>query len=156
MAGRLAKEIKQNKPWRLAEEEAYLNIARTYEHLELQTVDILKAEGLSHTQYNVLRILRGSHPDGATCGQIADRMVTRDPDITRLLDRMEARGLVFRERSKEDRRVVVTNITEEGLRLVNSLDKPVEQCLKKQFAKFSERDIQNLIRLLELLREDES
>lgn len=156
MAGRLAKEIKQTKPWRLAEEEAFLNIARTNQHLESLGGELLKASGLSLTQYNVLRILRGAHPDGVTCGQIADRMVTRDPDITRLLDRMETRGLVSRERSKEDRRVVLTNITHEGLQLVNSLDRPLETFLKQQFAKLSERDIQSLIRLLELLREDGS
>ncbi len=154
MAGRLAKEIKQTKPWRLAEEEAFLNLARTYEHIELRIGELFKTNGLSHTQYNVLRILRGSHPDGVTCGQIADRMVTHDPDITRLLDRMESRGLVSRERSKEDRRVVLTNITQQGIQLVNSLDRPLEQSLKQQFEKLSERDTQNLIRLLELLREE--
>ena len=156
MAGRLAKEIKQSKPWRLTEEEAFLNIARTYGHLELRMAELLKPSALSHVQYNVLRILRGAYPDGVACGQIADRMVTRDPDVTRLLDRMESRGLIERERSKEDRRVVVTKITPEGLDLVNSLDRPLETRLKELFSGFSERELQSLIGLLEKARESET
>jgi len=153
VSGRLAKEIQQTKPFRSLAEEAALNLARTNEVLGQRMNELLKEHGISHTQYNVLRILRGAHPDGVTCGQVGDRMVTHDPDITRLLDRKEIRGLVLRERSKEDRRVVVTSITQDGLKLVNLLDKPLDQFLKKQFSHLAERDLEFLIQILERLRD---
>jgi DNA-binding MarR family transcriptional regulator len=86
----------------------------------------LKARGLTHGQYNVLRILRGARPDALTCGEIAERMITRDPDITRLLDRLEAQGLVTRQRDAGDRRVVRTSIAQPGLDLLAELDGPAD------------------------------
>ena len=112
MAGRLLAEIRQSKPFDMVEEEAVLNIHRTAEVLGQASAEFLKDYKLSHTQYNVLRILRGAGPDGATCSGIAERMITRDPDITRLLDRLEGRGLVARERSREDRRVAKGRVYE--------------------------------------------
>src|SRR5947209_18400468 len=94
-------------------------------------VRILKTEDLSATQYNVLRILRGS-PDGLPCGEIASHMITRDPDITRLLDRLERRGLISRCRETKDRRMVMARITPDGLRLLGRLDQPVEEAHRKQ------------------------
>ncbi len=125
MAGQLAKEIRQNKPFASTEEEAFLNLARTFEVLQQRVSEALKPYQLTPTQYNVLRILRGAGPEGVTCSQAGERMVNHDPDMTRLLDRLEARKLVERARSLEDRRVVITRITKSGIDLVNSLDEPM-------------------------------
>src|SRR5438552_16243281 len=122
MSGKLAREIKQTKPFSSAEEEAILNIQRTASLLAQAFAETLKPHGLSETQYNALRILRGAGAAGLACQEIAERMIARDPDITRLLDRLEARKLIGRARSKADRRVVVTRITPEGLRLLSALD----------------------------------
>lgn len=108
------------------EEDAYVDLVRTTEVLSRPLVQLLKTEDLSSTQYNVLRILRGS-PDGLTCGEISNRMITRDSDITRLLDRLEKRNLVSRCRETKDRRVVLTRIAPGGLELLAALDEPVRE-----------------------------
>ena len=112
------------------EETAFLDLLRTADMLTRSAFGVLKAEDLSSTQYNVLRILRGS-PQGLPCGEIAGRMITRDPDVTRLLDRMEKRGLISRARDSRDRRMVLARISVEGLKLVNRLDAPVQQMHRK-------------------------
>ena len=99
MPGKLQAEIRQTRPFDQMEEEAVLNIVRTAEVLQRTIADFLKQFDLSPVQYNVLRILRGAGLAGATCSQVRERLLTRDPDITRLLDRMEARGLIARERA---------------------------------------------------------
>src|SRR5580692_1239802 len=106
------------------EETAFLDLMRTTDILSRGLVKVLKSEGLSSTQYNVLRILRGA-PEGLPCGEISNRMVTRDSDITRLLDRLEKRSLVSRCRETKDRRTVWARITPEGLELLARLDEPV-------------------------------
>src|ERR1700692_3220158 len=108
------------------EEAAFLELLRTTDMLSRGLVKVLKAENLSATQYNVLRILRGS-AEGLPCGEIASRMITRDPDVTRLLDRLEKRGLISRCRQTKDRRMVVVRITPEGLKLLARLDEPVQE-----------------------------
>src|SRR5258708_27211696 len=100
----MVKEIRQSRPIRLWEEKASMNIVRTADVLMAKVMDMLKPYGLSATQYNVLRILRGAGAAGATCKDVAGRMLTRDPDITRLMDRLEKRGLLTRDRAREDRR----------------------------------------------------
>ena len=112
------------------EETAFLDLLRTTDMLSRPLVQVLKTEDLSPTQYNVLRILRGS-PDGLTCGEIGNRMITRDPDITRLLDRLEKRDLISRCRETKDRRVVLTRIAPEGLELLARLDEPVRDAHRK-------------------------
>jgi DNA-binding MarR family transcriptional regulator len=112
----------------------------------------LRPTGLSPTQYNVLRILRGAEPDGLVCREIGERMITRDPDITRLLDRLEERGLVARSRGTEDRRVIVTRITREGLRILESLDEPIEALHLKQVGHLGPERLKGLIALLEAIR----
>ncbi len=109
----------------ILEETVYLDLVRTTEMLSRPLTQLLKGDDLSPAQYNVLRILRGS-PDGLTCGEIGNRMVTRDPDITRLLDRMERRSLIARGRDTQDRRVVLTRISAEGLDLLEKLDEPIQ------------------------------
>jgi DNA-binding MarR family transcriptional regulator len=112
---------------------------------------VLKAEDLSLTQYNILRILRGS-PQGLPSGEIASRMITRDPDVTRLLDRMEKRGLVSRSRESRDRRLVLARITPEGLKLVNRLDEPVQKIHRKQLGHMGKDRLQALAELLAAAR----
>ena len=154
MSGRLATEIKQTKPFALLEEEAILNLGRTYEYLQQRLGDLLKDYQLTPTQYNMLRILRGAGSDGVTCSQACERMISPDPDITRLLDRMEARKLISRERSKQDRRVVITCITPEGLELVNQIDKPLTALLRKHLGRVGKDRLTSLIDTLEALREE--
>src|SRR5579863_4480288 len=108
------------------EEVAALDLFRTSDLLSRAGAQFLKSEDLSPTQYNVLRILRGA-PAGLPCGEIADRMITRDPDITRLLDRLEKRELISRCRETKDRRMVMTRITPQGLKLLGRLDEPIQQ-----------------------------
>ena len=116
----------ETQPKRMAvpEEVAYLDLIRTADLLSRPVAQLLKSEDLSPAQYNVLRILRGC-PEGLTCSEIGNRMITRDPDITRLLDRLEKRKLISRRRDDKDRRVVLTRIAAGGLDLLARLDQPV-------------------------------
>ena len=150
MAGRLRQEIKQKKPFSGVQEEVVLALQRTADLAAAPMNEVLRAENLSMSQYNVLRILRGAGQEGLPCGEISERMVRRDPDLTRLLDRMEARGVVTRARGTADRRVVNAYITEEGLELLQSLDSQVETILKQTL---SHMPVQRLRTLLELLEE---
>jgi DNA-binding MarR family transcriptional regulator len=153
MVGRLQKAIKQRKPFRSLEAEAFLNIEHTADALMRGMAGLLKGADLSPTQYNVLRILRGAGPGGLACGEIAERMVTRDPDITRLLDRLVRRGLVERVRDGRDRRVVMTTITRGGSELLERLDDPVEQLHARQLSHLGERSLTRLVDLLEKVRQ---
>ena len=155
MAGKLEKEIRQTKAIRLLEEEASLNIVRTADVLLAKLADLLKPYGLSGTQYNVLRILRGAGDAGVTCKDVASRMLTRDPDITRLMDRLEKRGLLTRDRAKEDRRFVTTRLTAAGLDMVNELDQPIEQAHQKQMKHMTAEQLRTLVELLEEVRSGE-
>ncbi len=152
MAGKLQHEIRQTKPFQTLEEEAYLNLERTADVLARMEVKTLKAEGLSGAQYNVLRILRGAGPAGLACGEIAARMVTRDPDITRLLDRLERRGLAQRVRDERDRRVVTVRISGGGLRILKKLDGPVLEAHRRQLGHMKQPELRRLIALLEKAR----
>lgn len=133
------------------EELVYLNLLRTSEALSRRVSQVLKNEDLSPTQYNVLRILRGA-PQGLPCGEIANRMITRDPDITRLLDRLEKRGLISRWRLAEDRRVVLARILPEGRKLLGRLDGRVEQTHRQQLGHLGRKRLQALAALLEACR----
>jgi DNA-binding MarR family transcriptional regulator len=125
----------------------FLELLRTTDMLTRGLVTLLKNEDLSSNQYNVLRILRGS-PDGLPCGEIASRMITRDPDITRLLDRLEKRGLISRCRETKDRRMVMARITPEGLKLLGSLDEPIEAAHRKQLGHLGRERLRALTELL--------
>jgi len=149
----LAQEIKQTRPFALLEEEVVLNILRTAEIIGQKTQEFLKSCQLSHTQYNVLRILRGAARDGRTCSELSDRLITRDPDVTRLTDRLVARGLVERERSEQDRRVVITRITPQGLELLGSLDEPVANFLRETIGRLPKEEQLALVDYLEQVRE---
>jgi len=136
---------------RSAEEAAFLDLLRTCDLLSRRLAQVLKAEDLSATQYNVLRILRGA-PAGLPCGEIASRMITRDPDITRLLDRLEKRGLISRCRETKDRRMVMTRIAPQGLRLLSDLDEPVQEAHRKQLGHLGRERLRELSDLLEAAR----
>ena len=153
MSGKLAKEIRQSKPFQSREEEAFLNLGRTYESLQQRVAELLRSHQLTPTQYNMLRILRGAAPQGLTCSQATERMLSPDPDITRLLDRMEARGLISRDRTKEDRRVVITRITDRGLELTKQIDAPLHHLLKQCLGRVGQQRLKELIDVLEALRE---
>ena len=152
MAGKLQQEIHQTKAIRFLEEEATLNIVRTADVLMQTLAGVLKPHLLSATQYNVLRILRGAGSDGASCKDIGSRLVARDPDITRLMDRLEQRGLVTRDRAKEDRRVVTHRLAQAGLDLVNELDHPIETLHRTNLGHMKATKLRELVGLLEDLR----
>jgi DNA-binding MarR family transcriptional regulator len=133
------------------EEAAFLDLLRTCDLLSRGLAQLLKTEDISATQYNVLRILRGS-PRGLPCGEIASRMITRDPDVTRLLDRLERRCLISRIRDAKDRRTVMGRITPEGLKLLERLDKPIQQAHRKQLGHLGKNRLWALMELLAAAR----
>ena len=134
-----------------AEEAAFLELLRTTDMLSRGLIQVLKAEDVSATQYNVLRILRGA-PEGLPCGEIAGRMITRDPDITRLLDRLEKRGLISRCRETKDRRMVMARITPEGLKVLGRLDEPVQAGHRQQLGHLGRERLRALCELLRVAR----
>jgi DNA-binding MarR family transcriptional regulator len=137
---------------RSLEQEAYLSVLRTADVLARAAEEAIRPSGLSATQYNVLRILRGAGPDGLCCREVAERMLTHDPDITRLLDRLERRGLVVRARASKDRRVITVQITREGLRILARLDTPIEEFHRRQWGHLGPRRLKRLIELLNSAR----
>jgi len=148
----LQAELKQKVPFTSREQEAYLSVLRTADALEASMEARLKAFGLTGTQYNALRILRGAGAEGLPCSEVGERMITRDPDITRLLDRLQKRGLVERARGKRDRRVVYGKITAGGLRLLRELDGPIEQHGREMLQHVGQTKLKQLIELLEEVR----
>lgn len=152
MTRRLREEIKQTKPFGSLEEEVFVGLQRTADALGRVAAEVLRPVQLSVTQYNVLRILRGAGADGVACREVGERMITRDPDLTRLLDRLEARGLVARARGRKDRRVVLTRITEEGLKLLRGLDQAVTESHRAALGHLGERRLKALAELLDRAR----
>ena len=134
------------------EQEAYLSLLRTADALARGAEDVVKSFGLSGTQYNILRILRGAGPGGLCCHEAAERMLTHDPDITRLLDRLERRGFIVRARASSDRRIITAQITPEGLRVLAKLDKPIEEFHRRQFGHLGPRRLAQMIELLNSAR----
>ncbi len=130
---------------------AFLDLLRTTDILSRRLIPVLKSADLSSTQYNVLRILRGA-PAGLACGEIAGRMITRDPDVTRLLDRLEKRGLISRSRETKDRRTVMTRITPDGLKLLSRLDEPVRAAHRRQLGHLGRNRLRALTDLLRAAR----
>ena len=131
------------------ETRVFVALLRAAERLSQDAEQLVKEQGLTGTQYNVLRILRGSEPAGLPCKGISDRMISHDPDMTRLLDRMEKRGLITRERQLDDRRVVKTRITSEGLDILRKLDAPVQDLHRRQFRNITEDRLKVLAAALE-------
>ena len=153
MASGLRAELKQRKPFATTEEVVFLNALRTADHLLRGEVEVLKGADLTFAQYNVLRILRGAGREGISCGEISDRMVTRDSDITRLLDRLEAKSLVRRERSVEDRRVVMVSLTEVGVNAMAAAPGVLSKVFNDHLAGFNDEEFRTLISLLQRIVE---
>jgi DNA-binding MarR family transcriptional regulator len=136
------------------EEEVYLSMLRTVEWLSRGVVETLGKAELTPTQYNALRILRGAGEAGASCTEVSERMVTKDSDVTRLLDRLEARGLISRGREAQDRRRVVARITDEGLRVLAELDAPIRETHRRQLGQLGEQQLAALDKLLKAARHE--
>jgi DNA-binding MarR family transcriptional regulator len=145
-------EIKQTTPFDSLEEETAIALARTADQLARPFDELFKAHGLTSTQYNVLRILRGAGNAGLACSEIGARMISRDPDITRLLDRTERAGWCIRGRDPKDRRVIVTRITPKGLGILRELDRPVRELTRTMLGHMGKARLRSLLRLLEKLR----
>jgi DNA-binding MarR family transcriptional regulator len=153
MTRTLQDEIRQTRPFDSAEQEAQLSIERTAAVLGHATAEVMKPFGITPTQYNALRILRGAGDKGLCRNEIRDRLVAQVPDATRLLDRMEAAGLIRRERDATDRRFVTTRITDEGLRVVNELDGPVAELHRRRLGVLAADELRTLISLLARVRD---
>ncbi|HKK72063.1 MAG TPA: MarR family winged helix-turn-helix transcriptional regulator [Candidatus Krumholzibacteria bacterium] len=151
-ARKLADEIRMTKPFRLPELEAYLNLARTYDQLHGEFNELFREYGLTQQQYNVLRILRGAGEEGLPSLEVAHRMVTRVPDVTRLVDRMERSDLVTRQRCDRDRRVVRIRLTAKGRDLADRLEGPTDAFHREQLGHLSGEELDTLNRLLEKIR----
>jgi DNA-binding MarR family transcriptional regulator len=134
------------------EAQVFVSLLRAADALARGAEALLKSTGLSSTQYNVLRILRGAGSEGLACSEISCRMISRDPDITRLLNRMESRRWIARTREEQDRRVVKTRVTAEGLRLLEKLDAPVRELHRRQLRHLPAKELRQLLRLLERMR----
>jgi len=143
---------KPHRPQASVEERIFIALLRVADALGQEAEQLTRTAELTGTQYNVLRILRGAEHEGLPCRGIGDRMITHDPDITRLLDRMEKRGLITRERQKDDRRVVKTRITPHGLALLKPLDQPMRDLHRRQFRHMGGARLKTLCDLLEETR----
>jgi len=148
MVRRLQEEIKQTRPFASLEQEAFLSLGRTWAILDHGLAEALRPHGITPTQYNALRILRGAGEAGLCRNEVMERMIARVPDATRLLDRLEAAGLIARGRGERDRRLVTHRITEAGLRLLSALDDVVMAHHRKQLAGLDETRLRALIELL--------
>jgi DNA-binding MarR family transcriptional regulator len=149
----LQEDIRQRKPFTSLEQEAQLSVVRTASLLVDAFEQMLRPYGITATQYNVLRILRGAEPGGLCRNDLRDRMLTRMPDVTRLLDRMEDAKLVSRARDSDDRRLVSTKITAKGLRLLDEVDDAVTAEHMRRFHHLGKTQLKTLIDLLSEVRE---
>ena len=152
MTSALQAELKQNKPFKSLKEEAHLSIQRTAALLEHAFEAALKQHRVTATQYNVLRILRGSEPDGLCRNEIGARLVRQVPDVTRLLDRLEDARLIGRHRGGEDRRYVMTRITKAGLQLLEQMQHVIDDIHEEQLGHLDEAQMRKLIALLAEVR----
>jgi DNA-binding MarR family transcriptional regulator len=153
LTNRILEEISQTRPFASQQEEAALNIMRTADVLKRGGELLFRRHGITSAQYNVLRILRGAGDRGLHCNAIAERMITAEPDITRLLMRMERLGLLVRYRDSGDRRMVTAVATDRGLELLDELAAPLRELQEQQFARLSDDHIEVLIDGLEKVRE---
>jgi DNA-binding MarR family transcriptional regulator len=154
VAKTLQAEIKQKRPFGTLEEEAFIALLRTADVLQWRAGEMFKQHGLSPTQYNALRILRGAGAEGLPCSEIGERMINRDPDITRLLSRLQRDGLARRKRQQKDRRVIRACITAAGLALLKKLDRPVVNVNRQMLGHLGKERLQSLISLLGVAREN--
>ncbi len=149
MPSRIHTLLRQTRPFAGPEQEVFLTIQRLAGELAGGVAELLKPAGLSVAQYNVLRILRGAGERGRACGEVAERLITRGPDVTRLLDGLEKRGLVLRSRDAGDRRVVTARITPAGLELLSTLDEPLRELHLRQLGHLGPEKLAALLDLLD-------
>ena len=135
------------------EARVFVGLLRAADAVARGAEALLKPYNLSATQYNILRILRGAGDEGLSCCEVGSRLISRDPDITRLFDRLESRGLIARAREAQDRRVVKARITAVGLRLLDKLDQPVRELHRRQFRHLPAKQLRQLSSLLDRARE---
>jgi len=150
----IQRELRQTRPFATLDEEATVALFRTVDVIRGEAERTLAAHGITHQQYNVLRILRGSHPEPLPTLEIAERMIERAPGITRLLDRLEAAGLVSRQRCPGDRRIVHCSITRAGLASLAATDEPLRAVGRRRAGRLSKADLTKLVELLDRLREE--
>jgi DNA-binding MarR family transcriptional regulator len=149
MADTIARALKQKSPFPSLEEEVFVGLRVTVARMLEPWTEFLKTYGLTNSQYNALRILRGGHPNRLTSSEVGERMIARDPDVTRLVDRLTERGLTERIRSQRDRRVVEVGITEAGLALLQELDPHSHQMPKAMLGHLGDEKLRELAELLE-------
>ena len=154
-AGLLQKDLHQSVPFASLHAEAFLNLLRTADHLQRRLRLTLKPYGITDTQYNVLRILRGAGAHPLPCSEIGERLISQVPDITRLLDRMERGGMIRRERDDQDRRMVLSRITPTGLGKLKDLDGVLERCVEKMLEHLTRQELLQMTALLEDARHPE-
>ena len=147
----VGEEIHQTRAFATIEEELLVSLLRTTDVLQERFEQMIRPFNISMTQYNVLRILRGAGAEGRTCGEIGERMIAREPDVTRLLERMDKAGLIKRTRDSKDRRVVVTRITSSGLKLLDELDPKLRE-IDGLLKPMGERKIETMLKLLDEVR----
>lgn len=152
MPTRIERELKQRKPFPTRNEEAAVALMRTADLVRRTIAQVIEPHGITTQQYNVLRILRGAGDQGLPTLEIAERMIEQTPGITRLIDRLEAKHLVSRERCPTDRRQVFCRITEEGMGLLAGLDEPVRRADSGALAALTERELGSLLGLLDKTR----
>jgi DNA-binding MarR family transcriptional regulator len=150
--GNLKDEIRQERPFHSAHEQALLNLIRTADRLNRAFEKAIRPFGVTSTQYNVLRILRGAHPRGLTCSAIGDRMIAAEPDITRLLARLKKLRLVRQHRDPRDRRMLWTRISTAGLSLLREMDPMIERAPAELLGNLSAKELDEFTRLLEKAR----
>jgi len=153
MVSKIQEELKQTRPFGTIEEEALVSLTRTTSRLRHTVHQTFKTIGLTPTQYNVLRILRGAGEEGLRCSEVGERLVNDDPDITRLLDRLQKQKLVRRKRDAKDRRVIYTTITPEGLRLLKEMDPVVTDQAIKLLSHMGPEKLTALLTLLDEIRD---
>ncbi|MGB6689819.1 MAG: MarR family transcriptional regulator [Terracidiphilus sp.] len=150
--GNLKDEIKQERDFQSAEEQALLNLIRTADCLDRAMERMIRPFGVTSTQYNALRILRGAHPRGLTCSAIGDRMITAEPDITRLLSRLKALNLIRQQRDRRDRRMLWTQISPQGLKLLSEMDPMIERGPGELLGHMTRAELDSLSQLAEAAR----
>ena len=156
MLDELQRQLKQTKPFGSRQEAAFLAIQIVAEEQKARFSDLFKTKELTGAQYNVLRILRGAGEKGLSCREIGERMINRESDITRMLDRLESRELIVRERQTDDRRVVLTFVTKVGLELLKELDGPVKDLHRSLMGHMSAKELDTLLNLLGMARAKDS
>ena len=155
MTSKIARELKQESPFSSMEQEVFLGLRLAAARILDPWATFLKTTAqLTPIQYNVLRVLRGSHPGKLACSDLGDRLIARDPDITRLVDRLSKRGLVKRSPGRKDRRVIEVAITDKGLRILRELDTHVERMPKALLGHLGGERLRQLRRLLEVVISD--